>query len=338
MSNFFNDLEAQLDAAARARAGGSRLRARGRPGWLGGALSMAIAVALTVTVAAVILSAGHRHGRTPTAGHHAPRPPSQLTVASYVNRAHQATANRDPGCAPQPLRVAPTKVSDHAPSQALLSRLAVLRRPATAGDRLPPRVRGAGFGPPGGVLYERYIRRARIADGVSYYVIPGHFPPPIFAVPMRCYAEQRAALRDLTLRLAPAERAAIISAGNQMIAQQREARSGDPTKPYDGVAVFADGGESCCQNASSLIDQVSIGIDGHTGYGLVADGVARVALYYAKTSSQNPRTIIALATHTITVKVSDNMYVVNLGDRGRPAAVAYLSANGTVLRRFDTNQ
>ncbi len=33
--------------------------------------------------------------------------------------------------------------------------------------------------------------------------------------------------------------------------------------------------------------------------------------------------------------------VVNLavvGGRGQPAALAYLSANGTVLRRFDTNQ
>ncbi len=88
---------------------------------------------------------------------------------------------------------------------------------------------------------------------------------------------------------------------------------------------------------STLTSQVITRDHGHTAYGVVPDGVASVSLYYAKTASQNALKIIARATHKITVKVLNNMYVVNLGRWGQPAAVAYLSANGTVLRRFGTN-
>lgn len=355
MSNFFENLEAQLAAAARVRAGGSRLHIWGRLGRLGGVLSITGAVAVTVAVVAVILSVGHRHPGTPTAGHHAPRPPSQSRVASYLNRAQQATVKHDPACALRmPDLGAATTTTTAAPSHKLLSALSVLRRTETAADRPPSRL-GYGGLARGAVVYVRYVRRARVVDGVSYYLIPEHVGPSPLEIPLRCYAEQRAALQSLVAALPATRRGAITRLGTQALAQERQARSGQPTGSYDGIEVlhvpppvnlshWPHGrnipvpGSTCCQSASDLINQVSIGIDGQTGYGLVGDGVARVALYYAKTTSQNPRTIIALATRTITVKVSDNMYVVNLGDRGRPAAVAYLSANGTVLRRLDTNQ
>ena len=52
------------------------------------------------------------------------------------------------------------------PQRALLAILGVLRRPATPADTLP---RDTLLG---SAAYLRYIRRARIVDGVSYYIYP----------------------------------------------------------------------------------------------------------------------------------------------------------------------
>jgi hypothetical protein len=52
------------------------------------------------------------------------------------------------------------------PSRSLLAILGVLRRPATAADSLPRDLLD------GSAPYLRYVRRARVANGVSYYVYP----------------------------------------------------------------------------------------------------------------------------------------------------------------------
>lgn len=344
MSNFFEDLETQLQAAAQARAGGSRLHAGRRLGRLGGALSIAATVAVTVAVVAVILTVGHGHGRPPSAGHHPPlQPPSQSAVASYLNHARRVTASRDRACggAPRMFQGRPTTFSERTPSRALLLELAVLRRPATAADRLPRRY-FRGLLPFGGVVYERYIRRARVVDGVSYFLIPGHVEPSPGETPPRCYAEERAALQNVVPPPPAGQRAAILRAADQILARERQSPGGLPAEPFDGVTTLTvgpgAGGAGCCATASNLMSNVSIGSVGQTFNGIVPDRVAFVSFYFAKTASQNPLTIIAHATHAITATVSSNMYVLNPGKWGRPAAVAYLSANRTVLRRFNTNQ
>lgn len=314
-------------------------RRRSRLGPAG--LVLGICVAVAVALLAVVLP-GRGHERSAVSGRHAapapPAPPSQSTVASYLTEAYRATVSRDRACAFRSLLNPGTgTVSERAPSRTLLSVLSVLRRPATAADRLP-----AGFGNGamgrGSVVYHRYIRRARVVDGVSYYLVPERVEPPPNAVPLRCYAEQRAALQSLVAPLPPTKRAAVMRSGTQMLTQERQASAGLPRGPYDGIEIVAGSGASCCDGASSLEHQVSVGIHGQTAYGLVADGVASVTLYYAHADSQDPLTIIAKATHTVTATVTDNMYVVNVGQWGRPAAVVYRAANGAVLRRFDTNQ
>jgi len=55
------------------------------------------------------------------------------------------------------------------PSRSLLSILAVLRRPATPADSLPPSVG------PVGDPFVRYVRRTRVIDGRSYYLYPSLF-------------------------------------------------------------------------------------------------------------------------------------------------------------------
>ncbi len=216
----------------------------------------------------------------------------------------------------------------------------MLRRPATAADRLS---RAFENGAPGRslVIYVRYIRRARVSDGVSYYLIPQRVSPPTLVIPSRCYAEQRATLRHLVAPLQPAKRTAIMRAATQDLAQQRTSLAGLPTRPADAVEfVIGGGGASCCAYASSLAHYPSIDTHGQTVSGVAPDGVASVQLYYAHTASQDPRTIISKATRTITTAVINNVYAVNVGNIGRPipAAVVYRSANGAVLKRFNTNQ
>jgi hypothetical protein len=84
-----------------------------------------------------------------------------------------------------PLKAAPTALAacslhgtpfiEGTPSQALLSILGVLRRPATPADTLPARLRQSIIltaQATGREVYAKYIRRARVVSGVSYYVWP----------------------------------------------------------------------------------------------------------------------------------------------------------------------
>lgn len=312
-----------------------------------GQAAAVVGVGVAAAVAVLVVLLGHRHGRTPVAEHHVPSPPpSQSTVSSYLNEADRMATNRDPACGFGGVaRPTTTTTTDRAPSQALLSELAVLRRPQTAADRLPAQFHGSPL-TWGGVVYVRYIRRARVVDGLSYYLVPGHFAPAPGAIPepRRCYSEQLAALRTLVASLPSTQREAILRSGAQTLQPQRRPRSSRPSSPYDGVELVTlgpgGGGGTDGISASNLQTQVSIGTSNHTASGLVPDGVASVTLYYATTPSQNPQTIIAKATRKVTATVTNNVYVVNVGNHGRtiPAAVVYRTANGTVLRRFNTNQ
>jgi hypothetical protein len=66
---------------------------------------------------------------------------------------------------------APSTSTTGAPSSALPALLAVLRRPATADDRLPPQLHADLLG--GGLdVFAGYVRLARVVADRSYYVIP----------------------------------------------------------------------------------------------------------------------------------------------------------------------
>ena len=306
-----------------------------------------VAMAVAVAVLAVVL-VGRGHPATTVAGHHGPSgpsgTPSQSTVASYINAAYERTVKRDPACGFNPPNALTAKVSDRAPSRALLSAFGVLRRPARASDRLPQSDYG---GVRLRIVYVRYVRRARVVGSVSYYLVPAQVAPPPGAVPLRCFSERRAALQTLGVSLPATERAAIVRAGTEMLARERRARLALPTGPYDGVELVGlgpGGGGSCCVSAAMVPAQVSIGLSiGRTrtiASGVVPDSVASVSLYYAHTPSQNVPTIIAKATRTIVAPVVNDVYAVNFRNHGRsePAAVVYRSANGAVISAFNTNQ
>jgi hypothetical protein len=66
----------------------------------------------------------------------------------------------------------PESIDQGTPGKALLSRLAVLRRPQTAEDQLPPGPNAPE--PPllGEGIYVNYIRHAATVDGAGYYLVP----------------------------------------------------------------------------------------------------------------------------------------------------------------------
>ena len=257
--------------------------------------AVGVGVALVVAIAILLLGRGHT---TPTVAggqpHLTSTLPSGPPTSSYPLNSSSGVLTR-----PNAAQVASVTLSKGTPGRGLLSILGVLRRPATTADQLPSQRYDQGFGPGDTTIYVRYIRRARVAYGSSWYLIPER------------------AVRPSGFRLGCGGRGSA-QIGVELL----------QIGPGGGGAGFGSCG----------LKRVSIGISEGIASGLVPDGVARVSFYFATTRSQNPRTIISLATHTINTPVINNMYIVDLGKWGRPAAVVYRSANGTVLKRFNTNQ
>src|SRR5579862_5245125 len=192
MKSFFEELESQLRAAARSRTGPDASGAEPRPraggrAWLRSgarATPVLIAVATTVAIAvAALLLLSHRNRpgpSSPAAGagkptlesifNSTPRPKLRREL-SYINMATQHAQQAYPHlCNPQlPPR---TSFLHGSPGHALTSILDVLRRPQTAADR---RGRQWLSGTPD--VYVRSIRRAFVADGVSYFIAVARSDP-----------------------------------------------------------------------------------------------------------------------------------------------------------------
>ena len=209
-------------------------------------LSSAVAIGLA---AFAIISVGHHNATPPrpsppapshtgTQGHRSRQ--QQARELSYINAAMTATVKKDHACAfGGDLNPSGPAISEGTPSAQMLSVLGVLRRPATAADRLPP-----GFYRHGHLLaarissgvYVRYIRLARIENGVSYYIVPTArigSPPPPASLLARCYSEQINALRSQLANVSASLRASTLSLGAKVFAQTRANRARDSV--HEGV-------------------------------------------------------------------------------------------------------
>jgi hypothetical protein len=266
-------------------------------------------------------------------------PPGNQSEMRSAGAALFGVERRDRVCAPvQPPNPAGATISQGAPSAALLSVLGVLRRPATRADRLPAPLYGTGrpllFGEPN-KAYVRYIRRARVVNGVAYYLIPGVIgtPAPTEQVLNRCYAEEMQALRS---RLAPAtksSRAATLAYGARVFADNRAAVARQ--RSFDGVVELdwslrgrGGGGGGGAANAAAIEQQGMIGGGpGSALYGVVPSGVATVTLEWPATAGAKPR--------TVTANVINNMFVVNAPSQD-PATfqpkMIWRAANGRVIK------
>lgn len=190
-------------------------------------------------------------------------------------------------------------VRDGAPSHALLSILGVLRRPATPADSLPPPLRNSAGDAQG--VYVRYVRRARVENGISYYVVPASNVLPSGVLPEKCVAALSAALRAELPRIAPALRGPTLRAERRAPATEHEYAEQQAT---GGVCLMFYGpkanGGTCGATASELS---ATGLISSTSplSGVVPDGVASVSVEYPGKAKSTQR--------TVTVGVVGNVFV-----------------------------
>lgn len=374
MSSFFDDLEAQLEAAAHAQTPGhdtlgggpgsdeARRKRRGR--WVGKAaraVPAGIAVFAALAVAVVAVTLLHRsHGAGALHVLASPPPSSQGPVQllpahvtrtqrqelNYVFEAEAAVARRDQACGSDQSLAGlgnpgrRPSLSQAAPSAATLATVGVLRRPAVASDKLPPRLIGApphqhaypnGTIPPLKDVYIRYIRKARHRFGANYYLVPAGNINLQAPIPARCFAEQDAALQRELPSIPTRLRPGVLSFERRFVAQQRHNEL-----PYPGVCLIAindtgNGGGDC--DAGGSLSQIEDGTGSMpsgapTGvgvvFGLVPDGVRSVTFDYSR-PHHRPVTVLAI----------NNVFIVRrkgLPNYGFPDTITWKAADGHTIK------
>jgi hypothetical protein len=364
MTSFFDDLEAQLHAAARAQIAAnsaSRPNRRPRPGSMIRIVPVLLAVGTTVLVVVLALALiRHKQPTMPTNPTHpsggppaASGPPKfpQLSAVQrkqidYVMTARGTTSRRDRGCALLPRGIGDPgrkpSLSQGSPSAATLATLGTLRRAPTPADRLPPReiwdgpnskprTYPDGTYPPAAGIYARYIRYARHRDGANYYLVPAENVNWQAPVPERCYNEQVTALRQELPQIPRNLRPGIFALQTTYLAYERRG-----TEPYPGVCLSAlnstgNGDGATCYAISQIEtgQTLSSGAPGGVPvvYGLAPDDARSVTFYYP---GRYPG-------HPLTALVISNVYVLHdPGDRlpndGFPTKLVWHAANGHVIK------
>ncbi len=339
----------------------SRLRPRPSSHGLPALLVAVSSVAALGVAVFVLVSLHHRrapapHPATPVTGHHVSRrPPAPSSLArpprnadlDATAAAFNVTWKKDPACRPGSGERVGT-VSQGSPSAAILSELPVLRRPATRADRLPTRLYPGGpgvAGPNGRDIYVRYIRRARVADGRSFYLEPDGKvgqPPLSQAAADRCYQLEAAALRAQLPKVPPSKRAATRRYGDAQFTLGR--RNLTTSSVHEGVFlvdVSANGGGIDAGQGPATIQQTGmLGGGGSPSAGIVMDGivpsgVATVTLQFPATRHAGRR----LPALSATGNVVNDVFVIpipTLFQRGGwPTTAIWRSASGTVIKTVD---
>jgi hypothetical protein len=148
----------------------------------GTAIAFVASSLVALAVAALAVGLLHSASSRPAGGPPAGTPFSQLTPGQQrvVHNDLQAVFIPSPHPC-DTVRHRPSKTAGLGiPPTPLLATLGVLRRPPTAADTLPHK----GPSPPRNI-YRRYVRRARVAFGAAYYVIPT-FTTTSLVDPARC--------------------------------------------------------------------------------------------------------------------------------------------------------
>jgi len=313
MTDFFDELESQLKHAARARAR-RRLRV---PRWIRGVPALAAAA---VAVAVVVLALTLLHHGHPAAG--AAAGPAQRGYLPAEVKYLREAAHHVPECHAGTGPALPA-TSNGSPGRALLSLVAVLRRPATAADRLPRSLQ-AGADAQG--VYLHYIRLARVSNGVSYYILPAESVTQRQFLPVRCYAAILAAVRAELPHIPARFRTPTLDLAERLVAHDRAAAQ-TPTGP--GVCLLMTGSAgsagTCGATAAQLVSVGLLSLSS-TVSGIVPDGVATVTLRYPDGGGRHPKTVTARVVGNVFASTSAVAFRLP-----RPAMV-WRAANGTVLR------
>lgn len=332
MSRFFDDLEVQLHAAARAQVAASRpgparsSRSRRRLGSTLRALPVILAVAVAVAVVAVVL-AGHGSGPSAPAPGRPPQlaqllhqPKSALTrEGQYLHAAAKRTGCESAGYKPGARYVTGT------PGNALTSQLAVLRRPAMAGDMPSAQTLQGITG-----IYRGWVRRARVNDGADYYVIPtlGDGLGRIGITPS-CVAKVEAALKRSAPTIPVSLRAKTLALAAALLAHDEQpAGAGRAASLCLAYAAREFGGVSCGFTLAGLTGgAITVATEGRV-VGVVPDGVTSVSVRVPGAHGSTP-----------TIETSDvvgNVFVARVAGvtfgTSKGTEIIWRSAAGTVIR------
>ena len=318
------------------------------PGWV--ALAGAIAVALLIAAGAVLLVSHRAPSTGRAAGHrgdtlHHLRPGffKHPTMADlkYTGRAYDAVYRRDPACSPVRWATTWTTVSYGAPNQAMLSVLPVLSRPATPADELPPSLRRGRrlvLDPSTGGVYVRYVRLARVHDGVSFYIVPvARIGPitPARTVIDRCYHEEMSALRAELPRIPARLRSATLLNGDAAFASYRRAPRAVGSPEGAGLLTAERGlyGESGLYESAAMIRKIGI-LSEFNGsfYGLVPAGVATVTLAFPAREVGSEH----LPAIRVTGDVVNSVFDIHIPHAGTiqnwPSTMTWRAASGHLIR------
>ena len=341
MSSFFDDLEAQLDAAARAHTT-ARARQRTEPvarrtrwRWLRTgvrAVPGLVAVAVTVAVVAaalVFFGHGHRPVASPPAS-----PPPGGALAAVFGKAESRQLRREMGyisTATRPVLNSATcqvrqpsapSVVHGSPGPALLSALGVLRRPATPADRL----RAASQD---GITdaYAGHTRRAVAAHGTVYYIVPTRDDPATWSPSSRCFSLQTAALARALPTIPASFRAPTRALEAQLIAYARNAVARAPRDTLCLVTVRSGNlrGTDCGGNLAAIQHGGLPTDDNGTFTAIIPDGVATVTLRFAAVQGRRAVSVTGIVHGNVLAVRGPRLA---FGSSGPRATVIWRSARG----------
>lgn len=329
MSQFFDDLEKQLQTAARARTD-AREDPDDRPsrssGWawlLAGARAAPVLIAVVTTLViagAALVAFGHGRHRSATPSSSRPlhlQNPNLRREVYYLSKAMR-TVVQTSACRPPAAHG--TTYTSGSPGQDLLSTLGVLRRPVTSADSVNLRfVQGDSK------VYRGYVRRALVADGVSYF-IAATSESFIYLPATRCLDREVAALRRELPQIPPSLRAPTAKLQAQMVAGEKKLRAAAPLSTICYGAATHNASSQMCGVTATAIRHGLPPMDNRGIFsGIVPDGVASVTLHYKTTTGEA----------SIAGPVTGNMYAIrgpqNFGSSPL-VSVVWRSANGKVLK------
>ncbi|MGO9899806.1 MAG: hypothetical protein ACLP0J_08955 [Solirubrobacteraceae bacterium] len=323
---------------------------------------IALGCAIALAVGGLAIVSLHTHQSATTSGPTlAPTHKRQQTNGAwqrparemgYIRTALNTVMRTDPACRfGAGLRAGATSVSQGAPSARMLALLAVLRRPATAADRLP-RTRFYINGRlnlflPVGEVYVRYIRLATVADGIAFYLIPvgkDGPPAPARATLDRCYAQQIATLRGKLTGVPASLRASTMRDGERFFAESRTnvANRRVHESVYELEAAQNGSGASDAGSAAAIQLGGPLGGLGSQSpqktvimSGVVPDGVATVTLHYAAGGSGAHHLPPLIVTSTVVRNVFA-MAIPDFGDtRNWPSTMVWRSRTGALIKTID---
>ncbi len=337
--NAHERLERQLRASV-VRAGAATLRSRLRLRLFSHGLTILVVAVTTSAVAAAAVTLVVSKPKNPGP---IPRNVDDSAVASAWNTAWAEDRTCDPGGG----LFTRTQSITGAPSQVMLATLPVLRRAATGADRLPSRLYRGLSGRlwlpyiQTGAVYVRYVRRARVADGISFYLVPadklGH-PPLSTTAANRCYGLTVAALQAELPTVPSAERAPTRRYGDAEFAVGRY--NLETSKVYDGVFVLAErpggGGSGTGGQSPATIRKTGVlgfgGPDPSLWYGIVPPGVETVTLRFAASGHRMHR----MRAFSVTGNVINNVFALSASRRSAqrnwPTSSIWRSASGKVIK------